>query len=127
MIPEAWDFALTSWLRHALRNQAQGNDAEPGSVRDYQANVPRQSQQLPSERHPLHTSGFRRTCQRVGGTPSDMNLELAQRISSSLDRDSSRAILRETLLLHQKQMIGGWRGTTPTPTTTGQSHGLTQS
>ena len=81
------------------------NNTNLGRVRDTQQQcVPRHSQQMPSERHPFHPSGFRRPRRRVGWfrttwlsqrvstsshrTPSEMSLGLA------LHRDSAHAILR---------------------------------
>ena len=87
--------------------------SESDRQRDAQEKVPQHSRQMPRQRNPLHSSGLRRPSRRVGGlrtnighldsqrlistsqrTPNDINLDLAQRVSSSLRRDSARAILR---------------------------------
>ena len=92
---------------------------------DTQENFPPHGQQKPPKRHPLHPSGFRRPRQRVGGdsartlvtwishrpsatshcSPSDINRELAQRVSPLLHRDSARAILRQDRLLPTRDAL----------------------
>ena len=94
---------------------------------------------MPRQRHPLHSCGFRMPPRRVLGifkrtvvawisqrlttslrTPSDVSLDLAQRISSSPHRGSARAILGETTL---KRTAGGWPGTRTVARPTRRSHG----
>ena len=69
MIPEARDLAVTFCLRPAFRNLGplDNDDTEPGRVRNPQENVPRYCQQKPSEPHPFHCSGVRRTRWGWGG------------------------------------------------------------
>ena len=97
---------------------------------------------MPSERNPLHTSGFdghasggcnsartlvtwisRRLSATSNHTPSDINLELAQRISASFTvtqlvpfAGSFAWLPRGTLLLHWRRTTGGppWTARVPT-------------
>ena len=81
---------------------------KPCRARKSQTNFQRDCQPMPTERLPLHPGGLWWTSSRLGrlcwspgspDSPSDINLELAQRISSSLHRDSARAILRRLRLV----------------------------
>ena len=110
MIPEAWDFAVTSCLRPATRNPGPTttsahltwtfHDTANRSHRNglgftpvvFDGHAPglRGTHATWSPSHQLSTTSLR--------TPSDTALELAQRISSSLHRDSARAVLRHVRL-----------------------------
>ena len=91
------------------------DDAKRGNLADYV--TLKKTQQMPSERHPLQPNVFQRPrrrwedsaptfvtwiSQRLNATsritPSDVNLELAQLIPSSLHRDSARAFVRRVRL-----------------------------
>ena len=87
--------------------------SESDRLRDAQEKVPQHSHQMPRQRHPLHSSGLRWPRRRVGRlrtnichldsqrlistsrlAPNDINLDLAQRVSSSLRRVQARAMWR---------------------------------
>ena len=111
MIPEVWVFAVTFCLRQATRTRTLHNTKTSNGRFTTQLTVA-------TETIPLHPSVLRRTRRSLGRlntqpahldipptqqhlslslslcTPSDIDFELAQRISSSLHRDSAGAILR---------------------------------